>query len=302
MQKLTIIASLSLLAVAVSTSASATGHHGHRYQHCGSNNSQPSQCESPLGENTYDLMKDGIASGVKPNANSSIDIAGVNVSVSSWADTRGGFSYDDGRWGYNNKVTSAGELDKFSGGYGVSNEQDGRYWHDHAIDNHSASYYGADATDYDFLLFSFDSDVTLTGASFGWAENKYNTQVSVAGLSDISALTSGSSTWKDVLQQSVTAGSFDVTYCDPGYTSAFNFTSSAQYWLVGAYNTVFGDIGGTLRDDAFKLSALGFNRSDSAGPGPSTQVSEPTTLGLLVAGGLFAGWRKQRNNKQKNNL
>ena len=297
---------LSPLMLFGASDASATWN----YNHCGSggqDNSQGSVCNSSLGEYTYDLMTKGIDPGTSPSENNGVQVKGTYIQVSAWSDTSGGWSEHNGQWVYNDKVTQDGDFHRYSGsygyGYGLNNNQDNYYRYDHAIDNHKLYAEGSrghhyDATDFDFILFSFDQDVVLNGASFGWADEKYESQVSVAALSDISILSSGTANWANVVENALSAGSFNITYCDPGFTSAFNFSSSAKYWLVGAYNSAFGDIGGSMYNDAFKLASVGFTTNGSESPPPSTEVSEPTALGLLMAGGLFIGWRKIKDKKR----
>ena len=68
--------------------------------------------------------------------------------------------------------------------------------------------------DYDFVLLSFDSAVTLTGASFSWLYSGSDSQVSVAALSNTSKLTSGVNTWSDIVANALTSASFDIENCE----------------------------------------------------------------------------------------
>jgi hypothetical protein len=64
---------------------------------------------------------------------------------------------------------------------------------------------------------------------------------------------------------------------------------------VGAYNTVFGKtIDGRIGNDAFKLANIGFSISEAAGTPDTTEVSEPGTIGLLMACSLFVMWRRKK--------
>ena len=150
--------------------------------------------------------------------------------------------------------------------------------------------------DYDFVLLSFDSAVTLTGASFSWLYSGSDSQVSVAALSNTSKLTSGVNTWSDIVANALTSASFDIENCEYlDHRADFTFTESAQYWLVGAYNTVFGNIGGHVGNDAFKLANVGFSVTESAGTPTPTEVSEPRTIGLLMACSLLVMWRRKKS-------
>jgi hypothetical protein len=219
-----------------------------------------------------------------------VSIGGVNVAVSGWADT----------FGYNDDIVVGADTYKISDkyGYGVINEDWESAYNspDHAIDNVNTR--NGNWQDFDFVLFSFSDDVTLQGANFSWAYSQYDTQVSVAALDNISSLTSGSSTWSDIVGTAITS-SYNVEKCDSTdehlkYTSEFALNTSSKYWLVGAYNKVFGDIGGYSSNDAFKLTSIGFSVNDKTPPPDSTAVSEPGTLGLLFASGLIVMWRRKK--------
>ncbi|GGW85631.1 exosortase-dependent surface protein XDP1 [Alteromonas halophila] len=295
---------LALFAGLVVFSSSSMATWGGGYRHCGgsSNNtpSYPSECDSPLGDNTYNLIHDGVTSGTDSSVNNAVNVSGVDVVVSSWSDTESSSS----QYNTDDIVVSADQYEIFDGnnqsyGYGILNEDGEKTWHnpDHAIDNNyyengnsqfKKEYYA----DFDFVLFSFSEAVTLTGANFGWAQTKSNSQVSVAALSDISLLSSGSGTWASIAGGALAKNSFDIEECETGYISPFDFTQSAKYWLVGAYNVAFGDItGGQTFNDAFKLAAVGFNKGS---PNTPSQVSAPGTIGLFLLSGLAIGMRRVR--------
>ena len=304
LQKRLLLTLLITSGICFTASSHATYNH-HDYSHCGgSNNSQNSDCNSPLGENTYDLVDDGVYEGTNPSI-SSININGVNISLSAFSDTQGL---------YNEAVVGA-DLQKISNtwAYGVTNNDEAYYngGADHAIDNINYYYQGSYAShqsgmtnverDYDFILLSFDQAVTLTGASFSWLYSDNDSQVSVAALNNISGLTSGINTWSDIVADALTSASFDIENCDYlDHRSDFNFSESAQYWLVGAYNTVFGNIGGYVGNDAFKLANIGFDITPTpdANEG-STPVNAPSTIGLLMACSLFVAWRRKTPGQHK---
>lgn len=280
------IIGLSLLPVSF---ANATYNKWHKsdYSGCGYSNSQSdsSLCESALGESIYDLVDDGVDTGIDPLA-SDISIDGVNISVSAWSDT----------YGNNDDIVVDAKLEKISDyyGYGVTNDDWETYYNpDHAIDN--VNKVNGNVTDFDFVLLSFDQAVSVTGASFSWIYSNSDSQVSVAALDNISGLTSGSQTWNDIVADALTTASYDIENCDyVEHRAEFDITDTAQYWLIGAYNTVFQNIGGYIGNDAFKLSGLGFSVAGTTSPpAPSTEVSEPTTVGLLMAGALFIAWRRK---------
>lgn len=282
---------VALSCVGVISTASAGYRYNYNYSQCGGSSTQTStaECNSPLGENVYNLVDHGIFESTSANS-SNVAIGGVNVAVSGWADT----------YGYNDDIVVGADTYKISDkyGYGVTNEDWESTYNspDHAIDNVNTR--NGNWQDFDFVLFSFSDDVTLQGANFSWAYSQYDTQVSIAALDNISSLTSGSSTWSDIVGTAITS-SYNVEKCDSTdehlkYKSEFALNTSSKYWLVGAYNKVFGDIGGYSSNDAFKLTSIGFSVSDKTPPSDSTAVSEPGTLGLLFASGLIVMWRRKK--------
>ncbi|MDP2534304.1 exosortase-dependent surface protein XDP1 [Alteromonas stellipolaris] len=270
--------------------AGSSKWHNSDYSGCSLNSgsSNTDLCESALGENIYDLVDDGVQSGTDP-FNSNITVGGVNISVSAWSDTYG--NKDD--------IVVDAKLEKISDyyGYGVTNDDWETYYNpDHAIDN--VNKVNGNVTDFDFVLLSFDQAVTVSGASFSWIYSNSDSQVSVAALDSISGLTSGSQTWNDIVADALTTASYDIENCDyVEHRADFEISDTSQYWLIGAYNTVFGNIGGYVGNDAFKLSSVGFSIANENPPAPSTEVSEPTTLGLLLAGVFVVAWRRKNTQR-----
>merc|ERR1712187_954963 len=284
----------------------ATYYKKQSYSHCGSssqNNDQSNVCNSPLGEYTYDLVDDKVTQTNQTN-NSFVQIDGLNINMSAFSDTQG----------VTGETVVGAKLEKISDkwAYGITNNDEAYYrgGADHAIDNLNYFSSGSDSSknyrftnverDYDFILLSFDSAVTLTGASFSWLYDSRDSQVSVAALSNTSKLTSGVNTWSHIVEDALTSASFDIESCEYlDHRADFTFTESAQYWLVGAYNTVFGNIGGEFNNDAFKLANIGFSVTETAGTPDPTEVSEPGTIGLLMACSLFVMWRRKKNHLKK---
>ena len=296
-----LLLSTALLSTLSANSAFATYYKKQSYSHCGSssqNNDQSNVCNSPLGEYTYDLVDDKVTQTNKTN-NSFVQIDGLNISMSAFSDTQG----------VTGETVVGAKLEKISDkwAYGITNNDEAYYrgGADHAIDNLNYFSSGSDNSknyrftnverDYDFILLSFDSAVTLTGASFSWLYDSRDSQVSVAALSNTAKLTSGVNTWSDIVEDALTSASFDIENCEYlDHRADFTFTESAQYWLVGAYNTVFGNIGGKFNNDAFKLANIGFSVTETAGTPDPTKVSEPGTIGLLMACSLFVMWRRKK--------
>ena len=139
--------------------ATAGSHSTTDYSHCSTSQGSSGECNSPLDENVYNLVNHGIVEST--NASSSkISIGGVNVAISGWSDT----------YGYNDDIVVGADSYKISNyyGYGVTNSdwESTRNSPDHAIDNINTK--NGNWQDFDFILFSFDEAVSLTGASYSW--------------------------------------------------------------------------------------------------------------------------------------
>ena len=300
LQSVLLLSTALLSTLSVSSAYATYNHTKQSYSHCGSSNQTSEQskvCNSPLGEYNYDLVDDKVTQN-SPTNNAIVQIDGLNINMSAFSDTQG----------VTGETVVGAKLEKISDkwAYGITNNDESNYRGsaDHAIDNLNYFSSGSDNSDYyrftnverdyDFVLLSFDSAVTLTGASFSWLYNSKDSQVSVAALSNTAKLTSGVNTWTDIVEDALTSASFDIESCEYlDHRADFTFTESAQYWLVGAYNTVFGKIDGKVGNDAFKLANVGFSVTETSGTPDTTEVSEPGTIGLLMACSLFVMWRRK---------
>ncbi|WP_394221048.1 exosortase-dependent surface protein XDP1 [Alteromonas gracilis] len=299
--KTVMLISAALLSTLSTSQAIAKNWHKNNYSYCGSSSNNQEQnkvCNSPLGEHTYDLVSDGVFHDIDATK-SSVNVDGVNIAMSAFSDTHN----------VRGETVVGAKLEKISNkwAYGITNDDESHYGGgaDHAIDNinyfsngsFNSNYHNFANVerDYDFVLLSFDSAVTLTGASFSWLYSNKDSQVSVAALGDTSTLTSGVNTWSDIVADALTSASFDIENCEYlDHRADFTFTESAQYWLVGAYNSVFGNVGGRVGNDAFKLANIGFNVTEPTGTPSPTEVSEPGTIGLIMACSLFVMWRRKK--------
>tara|TARA_Y100000296_G_scaffold76487_1_gene97151 strand:+ start:832 stop:1773 length:942 start_codon:yes stop_codon:yes gene_type:complete len=259
------------------------------------------------------------------NIQSSITIDGIDISVglSLWSDTgaqSAAYKGSDGNYYWStldgdtkwedDTVRNASAI-KWGDGFGIENgdrngltnrdgyvnPNDGKTYHlqgdSHSIDNFSD--YGS--RDFDMVLLSFEKAVTLTGASFsalyGGGSNK---DITVAGLSSNAGF-DGLSTWSDIAANTITGavGHFNITNNSGIIESSFTPLTSAKYWLVGAYNTIFDNNAGSLSSVGFKLSSLTVGYKTETTPPPSTEVSEPGALALMSLGlGLVLYRRKRR--------
>jgi hypothetical protein len=146
-----------------------------------------------------------------------------------------------------------------------------------------------DDTDYDMALISFDTSVELTDIEFGWRSDGDFTLLAYNGAGTPSI---AGSTWAAEANSGdwLTVGQYNGGVTGSYY--AVNDTGiSSQFWLLGAYNSVFGvGTGGVdANDDAFKVRKLKGNTTDSE------EVSAPSAFALLLMG--LGGLYLRRNKK-----
>lgn len=245
-------------------------------------------CDSWTNASVYDLTTSEqnyqLYENIDPT-NSTVVVNGVSISITAWSDTAGG--NDD-------IVTSASFSGPWGEGFGVTNQDEANF--DNHSDSHAIDNMG-NWSDYDMVLFSFSESVSLAGATFNWLGGSTSTQqVSVAGLSDINQLTSGSATWSQIAGNldSSLKGSFQIGGSNGTYHSDFTTTGTSQYWLVGAYNSLFAYVDGfSENNDAFKLTSIGFNQVEDNNGEPDP-VNAPSSFALLLLAGGFAAWRKKQ--------
>ncbi|WP_202942276.1 exosortase-dependent surface protein XDP1 [Alteromonas macleodii] len=256
--------------------------------------------DSFIEEHNYEYNFQSVNIGTNPDSGSIVTVSDnsgslilndVNVSVSGWADSGKLAVGDSGNF---DRVIGANLQYVDSYGWAVQNSYEGNGSHQ-TIDNYSVYGY----KDYDFILLSFSEKVQLDSLNFGWANfGKGSQEVSVSALSDngFNKLTSANSTWSNIISDAVSS-SFSIERLSYNRgISTLDFTSSAKYWLVGAYNTIFGTVAnGSRHNDAFKIAGLEFSNTTVSSPPPNTEVSEPSALALMGLGlGLVLYRRKRR--------
>ncbi|VEL97714.1 hypothetical protein ALT761_02725 [Alteromonas sp. 76-1] len=251
--------------------------------------------DSSLAEGYYDLTD--FDESVVTSA-TGVTIGGVNITLTGWSDTGNGLDPED--FDQIVKTASPYEVSSFYG-YGVLNQDgEGSTSPDHSIDNYywngKDTAAGIAYADFDFVLFSFDSDVTLDSIDFGWANNNgTDQQVSIAALDDsqLGLLQGESSSWSEIITGAV-SGSFNITKTGSySYTTGeLELVDTAKYWLVGAYNTVFGSIdGASMYNDGFKITSIDFTEGT---PPPVAEVHEPGVFGLMLMSFAILVWRRKR--------
>ncbi|MDU0354534.1 exosortase-dependent surface protein XDP1 [Paraglaciecola aquimarina] len=253
--------------------------------------SSTATCDTWAGAEIYDMYIEGTGKNIDQGTNASsgtVVVDGVTIKVSAWSDTLG--NNDD----IVEEASIAGPWRSGSEtGYGIINTDEASFDNHssaHAIDNKGSW------ADYDMILFSFSEEVSLSGATFSWLGGSASTQqVSAVGLNDISDLTSERSTWSNIANSAVDSGSFQIEEYNDVYVSDFTTTKAAQYWLVGAYNSVFGYVSNfSENNDAFKLATIGFSKQVSPVT-PPTGVNGPSSLALLLLSGGLVAWRQRKS-------
>ncbi|NKX22506.1 hypothetical protein HGF60_12740, partial [Alteromonadaceae bacterium A_SAG2] len=218
-------------------------------------------------EYSYDLMSHSSSDVLNPLG---IDIDGVNVTLSAWADTATS-SQTDVQWQcwpwacYPTQVTVTHDLDTVESataqlvngwGYGIRNDLESGGSHQ-TIDNYGESINGTFVDSFEYLLFSFDSEVNISQIDFGWHAG-YDQQVSVVSIANSAEIESAS--WSSIVSNQTTlnaiSASFNIVGSQNNGSANLQSLSNtySNYWLVGAYNKTFGDIGGHDYNDAFKIS------------------------------------------------
>ncbi|MFD3433305.1 exosortase-dependent surface protein XDP1 [Alteromonas macleodii] len=258
----------------------------------------------------YDLMSHSENSVLSSDG---VVIDGVNVKLSAWTyiDYSTDWERRNGSWTQlsSSNVKSFDESNaQFVGqpnlnydyGYGVQNSHEATGAHQ-TIDN----LFDYDSDDnwhtaqgnrtFDYILFSFDKAVSLNSVELGWHAGS-GQQLSVAALSGANL---ENNSWTNIVQKDSLGKAISSSFNIAGdqYNGVANVSDAfrnefSNLWLVGAYNKIFGNIGGSDSNDKFKLSALSFDVQNTP---PPTQVSEPGALALMGLGlGLVLYRRKRR--------
>lgn len=260
--------------------------------------------DSSLQEATYTLT-DGIVDTLNPNSSNGtlitlIDGREVYVGLSAWSDTGIFDARDDSIDNDSLVVKQNNGLTAYTGGFGFKNDDrygnGDRYGDRHTIDNYRDE---TGQQDFDMVLLSFDTAVTLANASMSYV-NRYGSgssqkDITVAGLNDISVFqNNGTFSWNSLAQGTSVLKASVGHYGVSSKVSTFSTNlQAAKYWLVGAYNTAFDSNNTQSADFGFKLSSIKFTVEGKGTP--STDVSEPGMLALMGLGLGMLAWRRKRS-------
>ena len=260
------------------------------------------------------------SSSISSNGTNNLDSSTLHVDLEAWSDTGGS----------NDTTLQTGKFNYYSGGgWGLVNKDEGSGdYPGHAFDNEKFSStscpqssfhyrgrcyeYGSWRevdkittidTDYDMALVSFDTSVELTEINFGWTYSDADfTVLAYTGSGTPPSLENSS--WDAIAnnQDWLTVGNYqalaNLNNSDVYYSIEDDRHTSAQYWLIGAYNSIFGATAydeGHLSEsdtDAFKIKQLKGKTSFTT---PPEEVPAPAALGLLLVGALGIYARRNRH-------
>lgn len=192
-----------------------------------------------------------------------------NLTVTAWADT--------------NEISGPDTIETATAArnsYGLLNynrNNDGHY-----VDN---------SGDTDMLLFTFDDLVSITGINIGYYS--YDSDISIAAFETLPSLQG--ETWATVAGDAIFSTS--LANIGSGWSSLDTESNEAKFWVIGAYNSSFGQSGGGAfgsGNDYLKIAGISTVAGTGPDPKPPTDVAEPSSLAVLASFGLFAVWRRRK--------
>ncbi|MFT6735882.1 MAG: hypothetical protein ACJAS9_004096 [Polaribacter sp.] len=185
------------------------------------------------------------------------------------------------------------KLEYYGNTLGVKNKDGEGGSPQHSIDNiPNSSAYGYN--DYDMVLLQFNKKVVLDEIVIGWATNDGG--INSYGAADISIVAytgddtknanpffANTQTWGDLLTSTPNWQSVENIE-NASILQAITNPVASQYFLIGAYNPIFG---GNLSNanDGFKLS--GVKTKTAASKPPSNAIPEPSSIALAFLGLLL---------------
>ncbi|MDN4503736.1 PEP-CTERM sorting domain-containing protein [Alteromonadaceae bacterium BrNp21-10] len=231
-------------------------------------------------------------SNISGNGNgNSINLASgdVTLTITGWSNTGRYNTLETGTLGYDN-------------GYGLTlkNRDEGTWSPDHSID----SFYNSNV---DAILLEFNKAVNLDHLGIGWATDGSGggsgaVDISIAAYTGSNAdytnfYNTNTNTWGELLSNgwkgvnTVNNNSDDdfLDMEDYTYHAIDTGTVTSKYWLVSAYNPLFGDYSSYAgsENDGFKLTGLSSEYTKKEEQEKPPGIPEPSTIAMF-AFGLFS--------------
>jgi hypothetical protein len=224
-----------------------------------------------------------------------LTVDGVDINVSGWSDT----ANFNGRMRDDDRIERAVDLDKFRGGWSMSNNDENNSSnrrctnYSHSADNLDSCGGNKRFQDYDFFLLSFSEAVSLTQATYSWVYSNRGQQVSVAALGKGFNGDLNNKSWGGVKNNHTLSSDYADIITNTGYYSSFDRKTAgtySTYWLVGALNSVFGGNESWEGNDGLKLATIGFDKRQ-----PKTSVPEPSSLAIFLIALIAFGRIKRKS-------
>ena len=222
---------------------------------------------------------------------------GINLNVSGWSDTVGPSSSPP-------EGLEETKLIYYGNSLGMQNADEDAGSPNHSTDSYDPTNNPSWGNDFDAALLSYDASVVLEHVGLAWAKEDYNTS-SEANHADISVLAytgaapfsgfTSSDTWAGILSKGWSVIDNYSNVAAYSYTAVNSAAVSSKYWLISAFNPVFGNSHWSAHNDGFKLA--GAKTSTGHPPPPPPGVPAPGTAALFLLG--LAVLRKKTTGKAK---
>lgn len=229
---------------------------------------------------SYTADFSGVSDPGGTGASFNYSVGDIDITVSGWSDTEDSAT---------SSSIEAANMQRYGSGWGIVNQ----YESTNDVPGHSADNIPDGGwTDYDMFLLQFNVGVTLTGADFSWLYRSNSSQISASAISQSTAQNLSGSTWESVVADAGTLWSGSSNVDSVSYEASVNAGQTvSSYWLIGAYNSAFGQVsGGTFGDDGMKLSSISFTKQ----PAGKNEIPEPHSAILLLLGLAGVGLRRRR--------
>lgn len=213
-------------------------------------------------------------------------VGGVEVVISAWSSTASGScEVNDPACEADPRIRRA-DLEKYGGGLGAINMDEGNDNPNHSFDSVRGN---NSSIDYDMMLLKFDTEVLLEEVDINWKGSDSDiTVLNYGGTGDLTSdpFFGGTDTWYGLLSQGWNhVGNYSDLSTSNNEVISGSFES--KYWLVGVYNPSFGN-NWSVANDAIKIAGVVTSSTE-----PSTQVPEPATYALILAGLLAVARRRK---------